>query len=154
MKLSVLPAALTIAWIYITIDAAAVKTKQPKNLGLREMSENPHAMLCIVLEGFLQVPIVKGATRLQVSKFFFVMDQTYDLCAPDMVKNGPRCPIGTNHNVRACFPLDPSMTTDVSANLKVTAYDPWKRRLFCLEGEAMVESECPQVGPGSLACDQ
>ncbi|KAF9329663.1 hypothetical protein BG006_007287 [Podila minutissima] len=89
MKLSVLPAALTIAWIYITIDAAAVKTKQPKNLGLREMSENPHAIphvcsgckACIALEGFLQVPIVKGATRLQVSKFFFVMDQTYDLCA-------------------------------------------------------------------------
>ncbi|KAG0031481.1 hypothetical protein BGZ82_006961 [Podila clonocystis] len=130
---------------------------------VQSVSSNEHLCLgckaCIDIEGILRVPIVKGATvRLQVSKFFFkVMDRTYDLCALlDTVMNGPRCPIEPNHNgLRACLPLDKSLTTDVSATLKVTAYDSLKRQLFCLEGEAMVESACPHsVGQGSLACNQ
>ncbi|KAF8949808.1 hypothetical protein BGZ52_004699 [Haplosporangium bisporale] len=112
---------------------------------------------CIDIEGFLRVPINEGATvRLQVTKFFFnVFDKTYDLCALlETIKDGPRCPIAPNQNgLRACIPLDKSMTTDISASLKVTAYDSWKRQLFCIEGDAMVESECPNnVGPGSYAC--
>ncbi|KAG0030644.1 hypothetical protein BGZ81_002380 [Podila clonocystis] len=150
MRFSVLLAEITIAWISVTIDAAAVMKKQSKHLDFRKMSKNIRAMsaederfsacdsrmdmfqvqsvssnehlclsckACIDTEGILRVPIVKGATvRLQVSKFFFkVMDRTYDLCALlDTVKKGPRCPIEPKHNgLRACLPLDQSLTIDV-----------------------------------------
>ncbi|KAF9320306.1 hypothetical protein BG003_006501, partial [Podila horticola] len=43
MRVSVLLAVLTIAWISITIDAAVAK-KQLKNLDLSKMSKNPHDM--------------------------------------------------------------------------------------------------------------
>ncbi|KAF9368849.1 hypothetical protein CPB97_004210 [Podila verticillata] len=190
MRFSVYFAAIAIAQISITIEAAAVK-KRPNILDLRKMSKNPHVMsaeeerfstcgsrekdmfqvskisssqhlcsgcrACIDIEGFLRVPIDEGATvRLQVSKFFFnLLDKTYDLCALlETVKDGPRCPIAPNQDgLRACLPLDKSMTTGISASLKVTAYDSWKRQLFCIQGDAMVESECPSnVGPGSYAC--
>ncbi|KAG0054054.1 hypothetical protein BGZ83_012043 [Gryganskiella cystojenkinii] len=129
---------------------------------LSSVSSNRHlcsgCKACIDLEGRLKGTIDQGSNvRLQASKFFFtVYDETFDLCALlDKAENGPRCPIAPNQDgLRACLPLDKSLTTDISADLVVTATDSAMRPLFCIEGSAMVESTCPSdVGPGSQTCN-
>jgi len=89
---------------------------------VKSISSNKHlcsgCQACIELEGDLQGTVDQGSTiRLQVSKFFFtVYDKTFDLCAMlEMIDNGPRCPLSPNSDgLRACLPLDKSLTTDVS----------------------------------------
>ncbi|GJJ70187.1 hypothetical protein EMPS_02536 [Entomortierella parvispora] len=113
---------------------------------------------CINIEGMLQGPVDEGSkVRLTVSKYIFtVFDQTYDLCAMlARIENGPRCPLAPNSDgLRACLPLDKSLTTGISAGIRVAAVDSKQNPLFCIEGSAMVEKDCPRdVGPGSYACE-
>ncbi|KAF9438837.1 hypothetical protein BGZ76_004148 [Entomortierella beljakovae] len=129
---------------------------------IQSISSNRHlcsgCKACINLEGFLSDTVSHGAkVRLEVSKYYYpLIDQEFDLCKIlEGVKDGPKCPISpTSKGLRACLPLDSSITTDVSADLRVTGYTGSGKPLFCVEGSAMVESQCPRsVGPGSYACN-
>ncbi|KAF9349748.1 hypothetical protein BGX26_011990 [Mortierella sp. AD094] len=128
---------------------------------IQSISSNQHlcsgCKACIDLEGALVGTIEKGAkVRLEVSKYYLpVYDQEFDLCQIlENVEEGPKCPIKpTNKGLRACLPLDKSLTTDVEAGIRVTGFTESGKSLFCVEGSAMVESQCPKdVGPGSYAC--
>ncbi|KAF9990491.1 hypothetical protein BGZ75_001671 [Mortierella antarctica] len=112
---------------------------------------------CINIEGLLKGPIEKGSNvTLKVSKFFFtVIDRTYDLCdLLEKVGGEHKCPMEpTYKGLKACLPLDKSVVTDISADIKVSAVDAQQNPLFCIQGTAMVESHCPaEFGPGSPAC--
>lgn len=73
---------------------------------------------CVDLEGVLKGRIEKGSmVRLEISKYFFTLfDKTYDLCdVLATVPEGPKCPIEpTAGGLRACLPLEKTLTTDVS----------------------------------------
>lgn len=129
---------------------------------IESVSSNRHlcsgCKACVDLEGILKGRIEKGSmVRLEVTKYFVtVFDKIYDLC--DVLETdpeGPKCPIEpTAEGLRACLPLDKSLTTDVVAGIRVTGITSSRRPLFCIEGSAMVESNCPrEVGPGSYACN-
>ncbi|KAF9111431.1 hypothetical protein BGX27_004945 [Mortierella sp. AM989] len=128
---------------------------------IKTISSNQHlcsgCKACIDLDGVLTGTIDKGAkVRLEVSKYYIsVFDQEFDLCQIlEGVEEGPKCPIKpTDKGLRACLPLDTSLTTDVLAGIKVTGFTSTGKSLFCVEGSAMIESQCPKdVGPGSYAC--
>ncbi|KAF9924354.1 hypothetical protein FBU30_005657 [Linnemannia zychae] len=112
---------------------------------------------CVKIDGLLKERIMPGTTiRLQAYKFFFtIVDHTFDLCEMLTSLGSPvRCPIEpTNEGLKACFPLDRSLPTDISASIKVTGLSPDKRPMFCVQGSAWIEGSCPDgFGMNSSAC--
>ncbi|KAK3837507.1 MAG: hypothetical protein J3R72DRAFT_493241 [Linnemannia gamsii] len=121
---------------------------------------------CVRIDGILKERIEKGAVvRLQAFKFFFtVLDKTFDLCETletmggGGAAGGVRCPIEPMttgaEGLNACFPLDTSFPTGISASLKVTGLTAVEKKpMFCVQGSAWIEGNCPAAyGPGSAPC--
>ncbi|KAF9904837.1 hypothetical protein EC991_002265 [Linnemannia zychae] len=120
---------------------------------------------CVRIDGVLKERIEKGAVlRLQAFKFFFtVLDKTIDLCETleamggALGASGVKCPIEPMatgaEGLKACFPLERSYPTDISATLKVTGLTAEKKQMFCVQGSAWIEGNCPaEYGPGSPGC--
>ncbi|KAF9549009.1 hypothetical protein EC957_005001 [Mortierella hygrophila] len=120
---------------------------------------------CVKIDGILKGKVEKGAVvKVVVTKFFFtVFERTFDLCESlELVSGnegeggaGVKCPIEptTAEGLRACFPLDKSLPTGISASIWVTGMTAEKKQLFCVQGSAWIEGNCPaEYGPGSAAC--
>ncbi|KAG0281361.1 hypothetical protein BGZ95_004700 [Linnemannia exigua] len=122
---------------------------------------------CVRIDGILKERIERGAVvRLQAFKFFFtVLDKTFDLCetletmgGESTGGGGVRCPIEPMatgaEGLNACFPLDKSFPTGISASLKVTGLTAVEKKpMFCVQGSAWIEGNCPAAyGPGSAPC--
>ncbi|ORZ24815.1 hypothetical protein BCR41DRAFT_393785 [Lobosporangium transversale] len=108
---------------------------------------------CIDIGGSLKGRIEKGAqVRLKITKFFLpVYEKTFDLCSIlEDTEGDVRCPIeASNNHLHACIPLDTSIPTNIAASSTLSAVTANYEPLFCITGNAMIESNCP-----SDACDQ
>ncbi|KAF9310699.1 hypothetical protein BGZ91_007024 [Linnemannia elongata] len=120
---------------------------------------------CVKIDGVLKENVEKGAlVKVVVTKFFFtVFERTFDLCESlGLVPGnegeggaGVKCPIEPmpTEGLKACFPLDKSLPTGISASIWVTGLSVEKKQLFCVQGSAWIEGNCPaDYGPGSAAC--
>ncbi|KAK3835808.1 MAG: hypothetical protein JOS17DRAFT_519631 [Linnemannia elongata] len=120
---------------------------------------------CVTIDGVLKEEVEKGAVvKVVVTKFFFtVFERTFDLCESlGLVPGnegqggaGLKCPIEptTAEGLKACFPLDKSLLTGISASIWVTGMSAEKKQLFCVQGSAWIEGNCPaEIGPGSATC--
>ncbi|KAG0233201.1 hypothetical protein BGW41_001602 [Actinomortierella wolfii] len=109
---------------------------------------------CIDIQGRLERPIEKGSqVRVKLSLFIFeAFDETYDLCellerneAASTEAKATRCTVEPNSDgFRACLSLPDDIVPDVEADLKVLATNADGSLLFCLQGAAKVESQCPE----------